>query len=145
MLGIKDPGDLRFFDEKQIPEDVWRVARTASLLSVGEFRVFELAYRQWFGEPATEAAIERFFIPYMFHDRVPTWVRHYCTQVIDQYRDGSFEPEAFGVKFAEATREQQWRGFEYMLWIVSAMIMMFILADATAQLLRAKCVLPPCY
>lgn len=144
-MDTKTAGNLRFFDEKQIPDDVWRVLRTASILSIGEFRVFELAYKNWYGETATESAIEGFFIPYMFQDRVPPWVRHYCTRVINDDASGSLDPVSLGVSLREATQEDRWRGIEYLLWIASAMIVLFILADTAAKLIQTKCVLPPCY
>ena len=59
MLNLEKLKDKRFFDEKRIPDDVWVVLRASSALSVGEFKVFQIAYKEWFGKEADEDWIER--------------------------------------------------------------------------------------
>ncbi|MFP4537139.1 MAG: hypothetical protein ACLFPA_02445 [Dichotomicrobium sp.] len=137
--------DRRYFDENSIPDDVWRVLRTASILSIAEFRVFEIAYHRWFGDFATEKTIERYFVPYMFEDRVPMWVRAFCSHVISKYNDDMLEPREFGIVPPSTSREQQVRGAEIAFWIVVGLVTLFLLSDAASQLLGTECMLPPCY
>lgn len=137
--------DKRYFDEKKIPGDVWSVLRTASVLSVGEFRVFEIAYEQWFGEKGEEAAIERHFIPYMFKDVVPMWVRHFCTRVLQLDEEDNLDPANFGIVRRRATKEQLNKGIEYILWIVVVFILMIMAIEAMDGYIKVHCMFPPCY
>ena len=138
-------GDRRHFDENSIPDDIWRVLRTASILNIGEFRVFEIAYHRWFGDYAAEKTIERFFVPYMFEDRIPMWVRAFCSHVLSEHECGTLEPRKYGIMSPVPTREQQLRGLEYLFWIFVGLVVLFLLADAASELLPTKCLLPPCY
>ncbi len=137
--------ERRFFDESAIPLDVWRVLRTASLLSVPEFRVFEIAYEQWFGNRADEKTIERYYVGYMFRDIVPMWVRHFCHRVIALDAEDALDPAAFGIKRRRATQAQKNQGYEYLVWIAASMIVLVILAELTARTLNLHCSFPPCY
>lgn len=145
MSFMSPSSDRRYFDEKSIPDDVWRVLRTASILSIAEFRVFEIAYHRWFGDHATEKTIERFFVPYMFEDRVPMWVRAFCFRVINEHESGTLEPREYGIAPLVSSREQQVRGLEFLFWIAVGLVTLFLISDAASQLLGNKCVLPPCY
>ena len=145
MLGKSNAHNRQFFDEKNIPSDVWYVLRTASLLSVGEFRVFEIAYHQWFDKTGDEKTIERFFIPYMFKDVVPVWVEHFCKRVLELDREDALDPTAFGIVTAPATRAQQNKGFEYLIWAVGTLALLVWMAELAAQHLTLECMFPPCY
>lgn len=137
--------DRRFFDEHRIPADVWSVARAAAVLSVGEFRVFEIAYKDWFGEAGEEKLIEKYFIGYMFNDIVPPWVRHFCKKVLRLDSEGTLDPAEFGIMRHAATNEQISKGLEAIMWIVLAMITIFLLGESAAQVLQLNCMFPPCY
>ena len=100
MLNREKLRSKRYFDEKTIPEDVWAVLKASSALSVGEFRVFQIAYEQWYGEEGEEKAIENHFTSYMFNDIVPIWVRHFCTRVVRLDREDALDPSEFGVRHA---------------------------------------------
>ena len=50
-------------------------------LDINEFRLFELAYEDWFGVPAREHVLEQAFIPYLFAGDVPCWVRQYTRYI----------------------------------------------------------------
>lgn len=145
MSKNEDSEPKRYFDEKNIPNDVWAVLRTASLLSVGEFRVFEIAYEQWFGEAGEEKQIEDHFTSYMFNDIVPTWVRHFCQRVVDLDRDDALDPAEFGITHASATMEQRNRGFEFIMALLLILIAFFFIGESAARLLRLQCMFPPCY
>jgi len=137
--------DRRYFDENQIPTDVWSVLRTSSLLSVGEFRVFEIAYEIWYGEKGDEKTIERYFIPYMFGDVVPMWVRHFCKRVLQLDEEDKLDPVEFGIVRRQATKEQVSKGVEYILWIVVVFILMFVGLEAMEEFVTLRCMFPPCY
>jgi len=139
------PEDRRYFDEHKIPNDVWSVLRAAALLSVGEFRVFEIAYKDWYGEDGEEKTLEKHFVGYMFNDIVPPWVRHFCKKVMDLDNEGTLNPEEFGVVNEMASRHQINKGLEAIMWITGAMIVLFVLGEGAAQMLRLQCMFPPCY
>lgn len=145
MLKKSHSDEKRFFDENRIPNDVWSVLRTASLLSVGEFRVFELAYEQWYGERGEEKAIEKYFTSYMFNDIVPIWVRHFCKKVVLLDREDALDPAEFGIVRPASTRSQQNRGLEFIMALVLVMMVIFFVAENAAKLLKLQCTLPPCY
>lgn len=119
--------------------------RAASLLSVGEFRVFELAYERWYGERGEEKAIEKHFISYMFNDVVPVWVRHFCKLVAKLDRENALDPADFGIIRAPATVEQRNRGLDFIIILLVAMIGLFLMGENAARLLNLQCILPPCY
>ncbi len=54
------------------------VANIARIRGWSEFDVFKAAHRDWFETPATDREIERFFVPYLFYQEAPHWVRHYA-------------------------------------------------------------------
>lgn len=137
--------ERRYFDEKRIPNDVWSVLRAASLLSVGEFRVFEIAYEQWYGEAGDEKHIERHFTSYMFNDIVPVWVRHFCKRVMELDRENALDPADFGIVAAVATSERHNRGLEFIMLLVLMLMLFFFMGESAAKLMRLQCVLPPCY
>lgn len=135
----------RFFDEDKIPDDVWSVLTASSLLSVGEFRVFEIAYEEWYGESGEEKTIEKYFTPYMFKNVVPPWVRHFCKKVLKLEDEGTLDPVDFGIVNRPASREQINKGLEAMMWIIGFMIVLFLIGEGTSQALWLQCMFPPCY
>lgn len=78
------------------PPDVQAVLDASYHLRVGEFDLFRLAFRRWFGQEADEKALEKVFVAYLFARRVPLWVRHFCRQVLADARSGRLDREAFG-------------------------------------------------
>ncbi|MGD8926115.1 MAG: hypothetical protein PVG20_04660 [Thioalkalispiraceae bacterium] len=61
-----------------IANDAERVVYIASVLNVSEFRLFELAYEDWFGEPGPETALEAAYMAYVVYGCTPVWVRNYA-------------------------------------------------------------------
>ena len=86
------------------PPDVQAVLDAAWALRVAEFDLFRLAFRRWFGQAEEEKALERVFVGYMFHQRVPPWVRHFCRQVLDEAAAGTLQRERYG---AETVRRRE--------------------------------------
>ncbi|MGI9384869.1 MAG: hypothetical protein ACR2PO_17085 [Methyloligellaceae bacterium] len=137
--------DQRYFDEKDIPNDVWSVLRTASVLNVGEFRVFQIAHKEWYAEEADDKTIERFFTQYMFNEIVPLWVRHFCAKVLRLDEEGTLDPVALGVVSPhEASRDQKWRGVEAFFWIFGSLLILVFIAEIASRISDLKCGFPPC-
>ncbi len=145
LMSSPEYKDRRFFDEHKIPNDVWSVLRASSLLSVGEFRVFEIAYEAWHGEVGEEKMIEEHFTGYMFNDIVPPWVRHFCKKVLKRDIEGTLAPEEYGIIQNAATPYQINKGLEAIMWIVGFMIVLFLIGEGTSQVLWLQCMFPPCY
>ncbi len=140
-----DSKEKRFFDEGRIPEDVWGVLSSASLLSIGEFRVFEIAYEQWYGEAGDEKHIEKHFTSYMFNDIVPVWVRHFCKKIVKLDDEDALDPAEFGVVHGAATMEQRNRGLEFIAALMFILIAFFFIGESAAKVLQLQCMFPPCY
>jgi len=86
----------QYFDE-DLSDDVAAILHAAALLDSTEYLVFELAYKDWFGEKATDQRVERYFTRYMFAEEVPVWVRQYARKVITLNQEGKLNPRALGV------------------------------------------------
>ncbi len=67
------------------------VPEAAAALDVGEFDLFALAHRWWFGRGLDRHALERVFAAYMFAGAVPPWARHYAREVLREL--GSSAPD----------------------------------------------------
>lgn len=135
----------RYFDEKRIPEDVWDVLRAASLLNIGEFRLFELAFRDWYGRRASEKTIEKHFIPYMYRKRVPAWVRHFSRGIIERDEADQLDPRDYGIRPKHATNLGVWKGVLGSIGIALALIILVALAQSVARIMPLACTFPPCY
>ena len=57
--------------------DQQAMQQARAVLRVTEFRVFELAFYDWYGNKAAETLLDAAYMDYLIHDRVPHWVRHY--------------------------------------------------------------------
>ncbi len=62
--------------------DLRAVAWTADLLDLSEYGVFEIAYQQWFRQPAEQGLIDRYFTPYMYDGVAPFWVRDFTRRTL---------------------------------------------------------------
>lgn len=130
---------------RTIPADVKDVLRTSSLLSIPEFRVFSLAYTRWYGRRAAEKEIERHYLPYMFRDQVPHWVRAFTRHVLDLERRGELDPASLGIARPRPNARDVHRGRLYLLAIALSLVSLFLLVELATDLLGLDCVFPPCY
>jgi len=62
--------------------DVRHVVETAAILNVSEFRLFELAYQEWFGVFGKEGNLESAYMPYIVSGTVPCWLRHFVRKTM---------------------------------------------------------------
>ncbi len=131
----------RHFDEN-VPDDVQGVLDISAVLGISEFRLFEIAYRLWFGRSGDEATIEGYFTPYMFNDVVPPWVRHFVARARESQSRGRLDPADFGIPRRHASAEDIKRGRLFALTLASAMIILLLLARLAAD---KYCLFPPCY
>lgn len=58
------------------------ISDAAARLELGEFEVFRLAHRWWFGAEAEARTLERVFASYVFRQESPHWARHYAREVL---------------------------------------------------------------
>ncbi len=62
--------------------DAQQVEQAAAILNVSEFRLFELAYQDWFGVLAKENKLESAYMPYVVCGTVPCWLRHFSRKTL---------------------------------------------------------------
>ena len=79
-------------------DDAEAVNFVAGLLEISEFRLFEIAYVNWFGSEATKKAMDGFFGSYLKSGLVPFWLRDMVRKMICKYRNGNLAPIEFGIK-----------------------------------------------
>jgi len=72
-----------FFTGRKIPlsQDQLDMQLALQVLNITEFRLFELAYKAWFGEVARESELESSYVPYLFAGILPCWVRQYIRNI----------------------------------------------------------------
>ena len=62
--------------------DAQQVEEAAAILNVSEFRLFELAYQDWFGVHGLERNLESVYMPYIVCGTVPCWLRHFVRKTL---------------------------------------------------------------
>lgn len=136
-----------FFDEKRFDPDVVDVLEAVALLQITEFEFFRLAYRRWHGADVADDVIERYYLPYMFRDRVPAFVRHLAREVLARAEEDRLDPKDFGVLPRPLSMDMYNQGLRYLLWLVIICGSAFTGAVAVAELMPwyRSCYLPPCY
>lgn len=80
-----------------IPPDLRLVSEAAAALRLREFDFFRAAWQCWFGDAPDDKVMERVFVAYLFHQRVPHWVRQFARRVIQDREAGFLDPERLGV------------------------------------------------
>ncbi len=136
-----------FFDERSFNPDLVDVLEAAGLLQIGEFELFRTAYRWWFGNDISDRMLEVHYLPYMFHDRVPLWVRQFSRAVLEAESTGDLDPRKFGIKPRELTQSAFDRGIRYSLWLVIIMGIFMTMIIAYERLVpeSLNCIVPPCF
>lgn len=81
-----------------MPADGRAVLDASAVLEISEHRLFELAYRRWYGHEAGRRVVDRAFGQYLFRMDAPFWVRQYCRDVLRCSRAGDLSPREFGVE-----------------------------------------------
>ena len=135
---------MKLLRDSTIPPDVAAVLASAARLDITEFELFRLAWSRWYGYEPQERVVERSFVPYMFAEVVPPWVRHFTREVM---RAEPLDPSAFGVRRPAGSPEQIRRGVGHAMAITIAVTGLFAAAEFAARLMpfAGSCMFPPCY
>jgi len=103
--------------------DAEAVSFVAGLFDISEFRLFEMAYVNWFGREATKKAMDRFFGTYLNTGFVPFWLRAVVRRIICKHRKGNLTPGEFGIDRPCVT------GFKRRLgWILVGLFSLLVFA-----------------
>lgn len=130
----------QYFDERLASEQ-WDLLEAAALLQVTEFRIFELAYKEWFGRRPRSHLIEKYFNNYMFNQIIPAWVTHFCRRVVTLGHAGELDPRDFGIYYRLPSRRMARIGQFYIALLLAAFLGLVwltygdrVLGDATGSL-----------
>ena len=133
---------------RHVPPDVLSVLDASAALEVTEFRLFELAWREWFGKRPDETRMEHYFAAYMFADRVPYWVRSFARKILELDAKGRLDPRSFGIWKRLPSARMMFVAKVY----VAILILVFLVLSASALNLDEQflafyrgCYFPPCY
>lgn len=133
---------------QHVPPDVVAVLDASAALEVTEFRLFELAWQDWFGKRPDERRLERHFAAYMFAERVPHWVRNFARRILDLDAQGRLDPRSFGIwRRLPSTRMR----FVAKLYLAALLLLFVVLAASALNLdehllsFYRGCYFPPCY
>lgn len=131
-----------------VPADVVAVLDASAALEVTEFRLFELAWREWFGGRPDDTRLEHCFAAYMFADRVPCWVRSFARHILDLEARGNLDPRSFGIWPRLPSHRMRFLAKVYC----AALVVLFLVLSAFAMNLDERvlsfyrdCYVPPCY
>ncbi len=105
-------------------KDLEGISRASQLLQISEFRFFNLAYAQWYGQSINEKGLEYIFANYMFEDIVPHWVRHFTRKIISMFEQGTLNPQEFSIERPKGSYELRCAGIGYTV-ILSVMVVVF--------------------
>jgi hypothetical protein len=135
------------FHYDETPADCVLVADTAGLLEITEFRVFQLAFGEWYGREIRDYEAENYFTSFMYFDRVPFWVRRFCHKILDLHDTGKLNPRDFGIipeRFEYRLLRWAVKGVTLML---ATFIILLFLANTAGDLMPfiKECYFPPCY
>ena len=124
------------------------VLDASSALEVTEFRLFELAFQDWYGKKADNLALEKYFAAYMFANRVPGWVRHFARKILKLQAEGRLDPKTFGVWYRLPSTRMMWVAKIYTVTLIAIFLLgllsVYSLPDKVLSLFQA-CYFPPCY
>lgn len=110
------------------PSDCGAVVCAAEALGIREYDFFRLAFRRWSGGEPDGKALERTFVAYMFHQRVPPCVRHLSREVLQLKESGTLRPGAFGVAAFERRQPLPRLGrFSWRL-VAGAIVILFLMS-----------------
>ena len=92
-------------------DDAEGVSFVAGLLNISEFKLFEIAYANWFGGEVTEKAIDCFFGSYLHSGFVPFWLRDMVRNILCKYRKGNLNPSELGINHPGGNRLERRLGW----------------------------------
>jgi hypothetical protein len=110
--------------------DFLAIAASASLLQISEFRCFQIAYAQWFGNELDENSMENIFSTYLKELIVPHWVRHFTRKVLSLEAEGNLDPEEFSIIRPLNTRRNRIRGICYTVLMLAITVIFCLMIVA---------------
>ncbi len=78
--------------------DVEAVQFVANLLEISEYRVFHLAYENWFSKKLSNQSMDFSFNKYLKSDIIPFWVWNFVKSVLDKYQEHNLDPMEYGIE-----------------------------------------------
>ena len=105
-------------------DDVQAVQFVANLLEISEYKVFHLAYENWFGKKLSDRSMDYRFDNYLEDDIVPLWVWDFVQSVFEKYQKKILDPREFGIEQKVLTGTDRWVGFLYVA-IFSLVIVLY--------------------
>lgn len=142
MLNPKD------YFNRHLEQDLVAVLDASAALEVTEFRLFELAYQDWYGKRPDNSAMEKLFAAYMFANRVPGWVRHFSRKILALQSQDRLDPRVYGVWYRLPSSRMILFAKLYtaslMIIFLAAMLLVYSLPEKVMAVFE-KCYFPPCY
>ncbi|MDR9435428.1 MAG: hypothetical protein RI563_01020 [Thiohalophilus sp.] len=135
------------FQDKPLSPDLQTLLDAVALLDISEFRLFELAYRAWYGNDAGSRQLEQDFADYMFCDEVPIWVRHYARGVVKQAALSQSGKFPYPPKDRPADSASIRRGLRVLLGLIFILVFLIVVSSLSPEWLQFgnECYFPPCY
>lgn len=139
--------DMFLFHDKPLSADLQTLLDAVALLDISEFRLFELAYRAWYGKDAGARQLEQDFAEYMFRSTVPIWVRHYARGVVKQAALSQSEKFAHPPQYRPVDPAAICRGLRVLLGLIFILVFLVIVSSLSPEWLQFgdQCYFPPCY
>ena len=136
------------FFNRHLEPDIVAVLDASAALEVTEFRLFQLAFRDWYGSAARKEYLERQFAAYMFAKRVPAWVRQFARKILKLQSQGLLDPKTFGVWQRLPSNRmvlfaKLYTGALLLLFLVTVLLV-YVLPDSVMKIFEG-CYFPPCY
>lgn len=136
------------FFNRHLESDIVAVLDASAALEITEFRLFQLAFEDWYGKSAKLEFMERQFAAYMFAQYVPTWVRHFSRKILKLQSEGSLDPNSFGIwKPLPSSRMVLFAKIYtavLLLVFMLALVSIYALPEDVLAMFEG-CYFPPCY
>ena len=129
-----------------VNDDSGDVIAAAAALSISEFEIFRLAYRNWFGRLPEENTLGVFFDHYLQKQSVPMWVRAFTRRIKQLEAAGRLDRREFGLELPSPANARTI--FIGVIALLAMLLIVGLLIYSTHTGIDAAlrgCQLPPCY
>ncbi len=109
-------------DDQMLDRDLQGIGYASGLLDVSEFRFFQIAYTQWYGQDILESQLEYVFADYMFESSIPHWVRHFTRKIIDSFNKEALDPINFNIARPQTTKKLRSAGIRYTILLLILLV-----------------------
>lgn len=125
---IKSVSNKQYFDE-DLEQDSLDLLTAAAALEVKEFKLFEMAYKEWYGSWPLAHVIEAHFANYMFNKVVPVWVRSFSRRVVELHSTDRLDPRAFGVYQPLPSKRLVFIGRIFIVFLIAVYLVVMVLIN----------------